>query len=114
MSKHGTNTDTWLAMKCPACNGQTLFVGNGGYLTCSNVDCPQPDTEAALTTKMELVAKEAQDTHIGRLKVLRAWVYDNKPVYDTAQDLADKTVQEINAELEFVYRLQAHHKQEQA
>lgn len=29
--------------RCPACGLTTLFVGDGGYITCSNVDCPRPD-----------------------------------------------------------------------
>lgn len=27
---------------CPMGCGQTLFVGSGGYLTCSYLDCPRP------------------------------------------------------------------------
>jgi len=30
-------------MKCPSCNGSFIFIGEGGYLTCSYVDCPEPD-----------------------------------------------------------------------
>lgn len=29
--------------RCPACGLHTLFVADGGYLTCSNVDCTRPD-----------------------------------------------------------------------
>jgi hypothetical protein len=28
---------------CPACRGESLFLGNGGYVTCSRLDCPDPD-----------------------------------------------------------------------
>lgn len=28
---------------CPLGCGATLFVGEGGFITCSNKDCPQPD-----------------------------------------------------------------------
>lgn len=28
---------------CPACGRKGLFIGDGGYLTCSQGDCPQPD-----------------------------------------------------------------------
>ncbi|MFF7946986.1 hypothetical protein [Streptomyces griseorubiginosus] len=27
---------------CPACNGASLFLGSGGYVTCSRLDCPDP------------------------------------------------------------------------
>lgn len=28
---------------CPACGGESLFAGEGGYLTCSRSECPEPD-----------------------------------------------------------------------
>jgi hypothetical protein len=28
--------------RCPACNGASLFLGSGGYVTCSRLDCPNP------------------------------------------------------------------------
>ena len=27
---------------CPACGGGSLFVGEGGYVTCSIIGCPEP------------------------------------------------------------------------
>lgn len=27
---------------CPACGASTLFVGDGGHLTCSRIECPSP------------------------------------------------------------------------
>ena len=32
--------------KCPSCNWKSLFLGAGGYVTCSNLDCIDP-TQAA-------------------------------------------------------------------
>lgn len=29
--------------RCPACGGASLFVGSGGYITCSRIECPEPD-----------------------------------------------------------------------
>lgn len=29
--------------RCPACGTKGLFLGDGGYVTCSRADCPQPD-----------------------------------------------------------------------
>ncbi|MFD9276867.1 hypothetical protein ACFWD7_06190 [Streptomyces mirabilis] len=29
--------------RCPACNGASLFLADGGYITCRRLDCPQPD-----------------------------------------------------------------------
>lgn len=28
--------------RCPACNWHTLFLGNGGHVTCSRLECPNP------------------------------------------------------------------------
>lgn len=28
--------------RCPACNGSSLFLGSGGHVTCSRLDCPNP------------------------------------------------------------------------
>ncbi|WP_405699061.1 DUF6085 family protein [Streptomyces sp. NBC_01383] len=30
--------------RCPACGGASLFLGEGGHVTCSHIDCPAPDT----------------------------------------------------------------------
>jgi hypothetical protein len=40
----------WITdLRCPACNSSsTLFVGNGGYITCSLNTCPDPDYADAL------------------------------------------------------------------
>ena len=43
---------------CPACRRASLFLGSGGYPTCSNADCPEPD---AATTVLEQYANEAHD-----------------------------------------------------
>ena len=42
---------------CPACRRAGLFPGTGGYPTCSNADCPEPD---AATTVLEQYANEAR------------------------------------------------------
>jgi hypothetical protein len=28
--------------RCPACGWTSLFLGDGGYVTCSRLDCPSP------------------------------------------------------------------------
>lgn len=37
--------------ECPACNLTSLFLGEGGYVTCSNLECPMPDTMLAFKVK---------------------------------------------------------------
>ena len=29
--------------RCPACGWASLFLGDGGYVTCSRLECPRPD-----------------------------------------------------------------------
>lgn len=28
--------------RCPACSASSLFLGEGGHVTCSHIDCPSP------------------------------------------------------------------------
>lgn len=39
---------------CPMGCGRTLFVGNGGYITCSYIHCPRPDAVADLLHDNEI------------------------------------------------------------
>ncbi|MFI8499421.1 hypothetical protein ACIGFK_13130 [Streptomyces sp. NPDC085524] len=32
-----------VAGRCPACNGESLMLADGGYVTCRRLECPQPD-----------------------------------------------------------------------
>ncbi|MER7135337.1 hypothetical protein ABT358_02190 [Streptomyces sp. NPDC000341] len=34
--------------RCPACNRTALFLADGGYVTCSHLECPRPDAAADL------------------------------------------------------------------
>jgi hypothetical protein len=33
---------------CPACGDPSLFLGEGGYVTCSRAECPEPDAASTL------------------------------------------------------------------
>jgi hypothetical protein len=37
--------------RCPACGGNSLFLGEGGYVTCPRIDCPEPDAASTLLEK---------------------------------------------------------------
>ncbi|MGW6790010.1 DUF6085 family protein [Streptomyces chartreusis] len=50
----------WVQGHCPACGHQSLFVADEGHLTCSWVECPQPD--AAHT-----ILSDAETEHIVKL-----------------------------------------------
>jgi hypothetical protein len=45
---------------CPACSSASLFLGNGGYVTCSRIDCPEPDA-ASTALERRLVGEAQQD-----------------------------------------------------
>ncbi len=40
--------------RCPACHLRTLFVGAGGYITCSYLNCPDPGAVADLLDRDKL------------------------------------------------------------
>lgn len=47
---------------CPACGWTTLFLGDGGYPTCSRIDCPEPDAATKLLDRdPRTTAREAVD-----------------------------------------------------
>lgn len=42
---------TWyrsVAGRCPACGNESLFLGDGGYVTCSRAECPNPAAASEL------------------------------------------------------------------
>lgn len=45
--------------RCPACGTSGLFLGNGGYVTCSLISCPEPD---AASTMLEQPPAAGQQT----------------------------------------------------
>lgn len=61
---------------CPACKMPDLFVGNGGYLTCSNVECPNPDYAESLGQVLkqeELKARKSQTNNLNT-KIFHTYV----------------------------------------
>ena len=39
---------------CPACGGRSLFVGDGAFITCSRLDCPEPDAVSSILDDDEI------------------------------------------------------------
>ncbi|MER7815635.1 hypothetical protein [Streptomyces sp. NPDC096153] len=37
--------------RCPACGWESLFLGDGGYVTCSRLECSTPDAASTLLTR---------------------------------------------------------------
>lgn len=46
---------------CPMGCGQTLFLGDGGHITCSYVDCPEP-------AAVDLLLAESDTRHLVRIE----------------------------------------------
>jgi hypothetical protein len=34
--------------RCPACGSEALMLGEGGFVTCSRLDCPRPEAAALI------------------------------------------------------------------
>ena len=49
-----------IADRCPACGGQTLFIGAGGWLTCSVIGCKSPCHVDALAGLLARTAADAE------------------------------------------------------
>jgi hypothetical protein len=51
---------------CPMGCGETLFVGEGGYITCSWVSCPAPDAVSTILEdgECEHVARFSEDAFV--------------------------------------------------
>lgn len=43
--------------RCPACGGTSLFLGDGGYVTCLRVDCPEPNAASTLLDNRQCTAE---------------------------------------------------------
>ena len=41
-------TEQMIVTPCPSCGGKTLFVGSGGHLTCSWLECKEPVVRIAI------------------------------------------------------------------
>ena len=44
--------------RCPACGWGSLFLGDGGYVTCSRIECPEPDAATTLLERKPTPAPE--------------------------------------------------------
>lgn len=45
-----------LADRCPSCGAQTLFIGSGGWLTCSVIGCKSPSVSTTIGDLREAAA----------------------------------------------------------
>lgn len=52
-------------LDCVACGQPTLILGDGGYVTCSFIDCPTPDFSEALDAYVAAQVLKARRDEIG-------------------------------------------------
>lgn len=69
MEPENAPRDVRIRPDCPACGGSSLFLGTGGWLTCSYVDCPDPALaisilDAERERRSSLVRHEAAIEHL--------------------------------------------------
>lgn len=46
-----------IADKCPSCGSVSLFIGSGGWLTCSSLECKNPCVGDAIAAQKEALVK---------------------------------------------------------
>lgn len=51
-----TQSQPRIADRCPCCGGQTLFIGAGGWLTCSVIGCKAPGAASDLLAQAPALA----------------------------------------------------------
>lgn len=52
--------------RCPACGRASLFLGNGGHVTCSIIDCPNPSLADEQLHGEQPVKAATEATQLGR------------------------------------------------
>lgn len=58
MSEQGAERYPRVQGRCPACGSESLFLGSGGYVTCSCRPCPDPCGAADLLDRTATLARE--------------------------------------------------------
>lgn len=49
------NSIPYVQGACPACGHEVLILGEGGYVTCSLMDCPDPEAPTKLLERTEIM-----------------------------------------------------------
>lgn len=74
--------------RCPACGGASLFLGDGGHVTCRRLDCPNPcavddlllGTDAETTTRVFAALHYSAEQDVTRVIALyERWVKAGPP-----------------------------------
>lgn len=87
---------------CPACGSHdSIFIGTGGYLTCSWVECPEPELEAAIQKhEQEAIAAAVVAARINSLLDLEQWAkihdLDGQMIFEGIEHMVSSLLQTPN------------------
>jgi hypothetical protein len=70
-----------IVTRCPTCGGQTLFIGDGGHLTCSWLKCVEPSVAHAIERTAKLL--DLEHTRAAELTWLVGCVVEALDAYDS-------------------------------
>lgn len=60
--------------RCPACNGESLMLASGGYITCRRLDCPDPEAaHKAIEERAEQAEAVLREIDPAKLDLLADW-----------------------------------------
>lgn len=65
-----------IVTRCPTCDFQTLFVGSGGHLTCSRLECSNPSVASSIA---KLKSAESRADALSEKLGAACEVFDCKP-----------------------------------
>ena len=94
-----------IVTKCPSCGGRSLFVGVGGHLTCSYLECPEPVVETAIASLTAENATLKEDEGLERMAIQNA---TSKRIYELEQENASLTKKVGLLKAELIRERRAH------
>lgn len=77
-----------ISMRCPSCNGRNIFIGTGGHLTCSYIECPEPVIAQKIDDLMNELAeyKEHFEPLMIKLRLDAEAQMEQRKTYKAADD----------------------------
>lgn len=99
MTQHPRPFGQTVQGRCPTCRGESLFLGEGGYVTCARLDCTNPSAATDLLERQQQPADPARrhtadtitDDELDSLYAVSEWW---KQAYLAARDGEDKRTAE--------------------
>lgn len=82
---------------CPACGLSALFVAVGGWLTCSNEDCPCPDTMVAFKVRESGLPFRRKGDRLPTGEEFIGYTGDGSPMWKEPVQPARPTVEQLVA-----------------